>query len=223
MLITVAPSLRNNSGAMRRHRSRTATRSVWITVVSSSRVWSSIGPSSHMPALLTSMSSRPNRSAIVAASASRCSGVATSPARTMEPDRSASCSSRAARLAVITTSAPAPRRVSANRSPRPDEAPVRELSVPTESPSRHCCIGIIPCVHPTSAGSQAPSRTALRSNQAAARTPRRLGSPLLPQPRVVPVAAQRSNRNGSPVPFTADVATGSVAHASSSSPECPRA
>ena len=131
-LITLAAGAASSSGAVSRHMSSTLIRLTSMTWRRSSRDCSSIGPSSQIPALLTSTSRRPCDSSRPA-SACRWRASVMSPAivSIRSPHSRASSSSRSARRAVASTCAPAWCSTRANRAPRPAEAPVTSATRPS--------------------------------------------------------------------------------------------
>ena len=116
-----------------------------------------------MPALLTSMSSRPNRSAIVAASASRCSGSPHHQRERWSPTgRRAVRSSRSPGRDHHLSTGPTKGFGESLRRDR-TRRPVTRAIRPDRSPSRHCCIGIIPCVEMTPTP-EVPNRRTIPAN-----------------------------------------------------------
>jgi hypothetical protein len=116
-LITLAAGAASSRGAVSRHMSSTLIRLTSITCRSSSSDCSSIGPSSQIPALLTSTSRRPRDSSRLA-SACRWPRSVMSPGivSVCSPHSRACSSRRSARRAVASTSAPAWCRTRANRA-----------------------------------------------------------------------------------------------------------
>ena len=116
-LITLAAGAASSSGAVSRHMSSTLIRLTSITCRTSSSDCSSIGPSSQIPALLTSTSRRP-REASRPASACGCPASVISPAivSIRSPHSRARSSRSSARRAVASTCAPAWCSTRANRA-----------------------------------------------------------------------------------------------------------